>query len=59
MAVSKLDQQTAEHFAETINKLKGKVTMLLLRIRFREGCRWMRWREQHATKVGIVGEEKA
>ena len=27
-AVSDLDQQTAEHFARTINKLKGKVTML-------------------------------
>ena len=41
-AVSSLDRHTAEHFAKTINKLKGKVTMLLLRIRFREGCRWMR-----------------
>jgi hypothetical protein len=42
-AVSNLDQQTAEHFAKTINKLKGKVTMICsLRTRFREGCRWMR-----------------
>ena len=29
-AVSNLDQQTAEYFARTINKLKGKVTMLFI-----------------------------
>jgi len=29
-AVSNLDQQTAEHFALTINKLKGKVTILFI-----------------------------
>ncbi len=29
-AVSNLDQRTAEHFARTINKLKGKVTMLFI-----------------------------
>lgn len=29
-AVSSLDQQTAEHFAHTVNKLKGKVTMLFI-----------------------------
>lgn len=29
-AVSNLDQATAEHFAETINKLKGQVTMLFI-----------------------------
>ncbi len=29
-AVSNLDQQTAEHFARTINKLKGCVTMLFI-----------------------------
>lgn len=29
-AVSNLDQQTAEHFARTINKFKGKVTMLFI-----------------------------
>ncbi len=29
-AVSSLDQQTAEHFAQTINKLKGSVTMLFI-----------------------------
>ena len=29
-AVSNLDQHTAEHFAQTINKLKGRVTMLFI-----------------------------
>ncbi|MDP1633546.1 MAG: peptidase domain-containing ABC transporter, partial [Gallionellaceae bacterium] len=29
-AVSNLDQETAEHFAHTVNKLKGKVTMLFI-----------------------------
>ncbi|MES2771791.1 MAG: peptidase domain-containing ABC transporter [Pseudomonadota bacterium] len=29
-AVSNLDAQTAEHFAQTINKLKGKVTLIFI-----------------------------
>jgi subfamily B ATP-binding cassette protein HlyB/CyaB len=29
-AASSLDQQTAEHFAQTVNQLKGKVTMLFI-----------------------------
>jgi len=29
-ATSNLDQQTAEHFAATVNALKGKVTMLFI-----------------------------
>lgn len=29
-AVSNLDQQTAEQFAQTVNKLRGKVTILLI-----------------------------
>jgi subfamily B ATP-binding cassette protein HlyB/CyaB len=29
-AISNLDQQTAEHFAHTINRLKGKVTMIFI-----------------------------
>jgi len=29
-ATSSLDQETAEHFAQTINQLKGKVTMLFI-----------------------------
>jgi subfamily B ATP-binding cassette protein HlyB/CyaB len=42
-AVSNLDQQTAEHFAKTINKLKGKVTMIFITHQIPRGaCRWMR-----------------
>ncbi len=29
-AVSNLDTQTAEHFAQPINRLKGKVTMIVI-----------------------------
>jgi ATP-binding cassette, subfamily B, bacterial HlyB/CyaB len=29
-AVSNLDQQTAEHFAHTVNRLKSKVTMIFI-----------------------------
>lgn len=29
-AISNLDQQTAEHFAQTVNRLKGKVTMIFI-----------------------------
>lgn len=29
-AISSLDQQTSEHFASTINRLKGKVTMIFI-----------------------------
>jgi subfamily B ATP-binding cassette protein HlyB/CyaB len=29
-AISNLDQQTAEHFAQTINRLKGNVTMIFI-----------------------------
>lgn len=36
-AVSNLDQQTAEHFAQTVNKLKGKVTILFITHQFPKG----------------------
>ena len=29
-AISNLDQETAEHFAQTVNRLKGKVTMIFI-----------------------------
>ena len=29
-AISNLDQQTAEQFAQTINRLKGQVTMVFI-----------------------------
>ena len=38
-AVSNLDQQTAEHFAQTINTLKGKVTMLFITHQVPKGLR--------------------
>ncbi|MEZ7911241.1 MAG: peptidase domain-containing ABC transporter [Propionivibrio sp.] len=38
-AVSNLDQQTAEHFARTINTLKGKVTMLFITHQVPKGLR--------------------
>ena len=38
-AVSNLDQQTAEHFARTINPLKGKVTMIFITHQVPKGLR--------------------
>ncbi len=38
-AVSNLDQQTAEHFAQTVNKLKGKVTILFITHQLLKGLR--------------------
>ena len=38
-AVSNLDQHTAEHFAKTINTLKGKVTMLFITHQVPKGLR--------------------
>jgi ABC-type bacteriocin/lantibiotic exporter with double-glycine peptidase domain len=35
-ATSNLDQQMTKHFATIINQFKGKVTMLLLRMRAEE-----------------------
>ena len=60
-AVSNLDQQTAEHFARTINKLKGKVTMLFITHQIPRGLQvdevFSFDSQQHATKVEVVGEE--
>ena len=38
-AVSNLDQQTAEHFAQTINTLNGKVTMRFITHQVPKGLR--------------------
>ena len=61
-AVSNLDQQTAEHFAKTINKLKGKVTMLFITHQIPRGLQvdevFSFDGHQHSTKVEVVGEEK-
>ena len=61
-AVSNLDQQTAEHFAKTINKLKGQVTMLFITHQIPRGLQVdevfsFDW-QSHTTAVGVVGKEK-
>ena len=60
-AVSNLDQQMAEHFAKTINKLKGKVTMLFITHQIPRGLKvdevFSFDREQHAPKVEVIGRE--
>ena len=38
-AVSNLDQPTAEQFAQTVNRLKGKVTMLFITHHVPKGLR--------------------
>jgi subfamily B ATP-binding cassette protein HlyB/CyaB len=61
-AVSNLDQQTAEHFAKTINKLKGKVTMLFITHQIPRGLQVDEvlsfGDEQHRTRMEVVEEEK-
>ncbi len=61
-AVSNLDQQTAEHFAKTINKLKGKVTTIFITHQIPRGLQvdevFNFYGQQHATKVEVIGEEK-
>jgi subfamily B ATP-binding cassette protein HlyB/CyaB len=61
-AVSNLDSQTAEHFAKTINQLKGKVTMLFITHQIPRGLQVdevfsFGSDNQHTTKVGVVGED--
>ena len=50
-AVSNLDQQTAEHFAQTVNKLKGKVTILFITHQLPKGL--------HVDEAVILGKENA
>ena len=42
-AISNLDQQTAEHFAQTINRLKGKVTMIFITHQVPKGLQVDEW----------------
>jgi len=60
-AVSNLDQPTAELFAKTINKLKGKVTMLFITHQIPRGLQvdevFSMGEDRNATKVEVVGEE--
>ena len=62
-AVSNLDHQTAEHFAKTINRLKGKVTMIFITHQIPRGLAVdevfsFGGDHQHTTKVEVFGEEK-
>ena len=50
-AVSNLDQATAEHFARTINTLKGKVTMIFITHQIPRGL--------HVDEVISLGEHGA
>ncbi|MBK9445509.1 MAG: peptidase domain-containing ABC transporter [Betaproteobacteria bacterium] len=60
-AVSNLDQQTAEHFARTINKLKGKVTMLFITHQIPRGLAvdevFSFGSDQQTTKIGVVMDD--
>jgi ATP-binding cassette, subfamily B, bacterial HlyB/CyaB len=60
-AVSNLDQQTAEFFAKTINKLKGKVTMLFITHQIPRGLQVDEvlsfGDEQQRTRMEVVEEE--
>lgn len=63
-AVSNLDQHTAEHFARTINKLKGQVTMIFITHQIPKGLQVDEVfsfgnDKQHNTKVGVVGEKES
>ena len=59
-AVSNLNQQTAEHFAKTINKLKGKVTMLFITHQIPRGLQvdevFQFGGQQEVAKMEIVEE---
>jgi len=60
-AVSNLDQPTAELFARTINKLKGKVTMVFITHQIPRGLQvdevFSMGEDRQTTKVEVVGEE--
>ncbi len=61
-AVSNLDQHTAEHFARTINKLKGQVTMLFITHQIPRGLMVDEVIELGATttrQMEVVEEEKS
>ena len=58
-AISNLDQQTAEHFAQTINRIKGKVTMIFITHQVPKGLQVDEVvnMEQHAMHMSLVKEE--
>ena len=58
-----LDQQTAEHFAQTVNKLKGKVTILFITHQLPKGLQVdeavILGKEKPNMQTGNSNEEKA
>ncbi|MBL5862141.1 peptidase domain-containing ABC transporter [Serratia fonticola] len=58
-AISNLDQQTAEHFAQTINRLKGRVTMIFITHQVPKGLQVDEVvnMELHAIRIGLAKEE--
>lgn len=60
-AVSNLDQQTAEHFAKTINTLKGKVTMIFITHQIPRGLQVdeVIALGEHGARMGVVTEQTA
>jgi subfamily B ATP-binding cassette protein HlyB/CyaB len=59
-ATANLDPQTAEHFAKTINKLKGKATMLFIAHQLPKGLQVDEFVTlgEHGAKVAVVQESK-
>ncbi len=59
-ATANLDPQTAEHFARTINKLKGKATMLFIAHQLPKGLQVdeVVTLGAHGAKVAVVQEQK-
>ena len=57
-AIEKLPQgyQIAEHFAATIKQLRGKVTMLFIRMPCRRICWWMRWCRSEGVLAAAVSD---
>ena len=59
-AVSNLDQQTAEHFARTINTLKGKVTMIFITHQIPRGLHVdeVIALGEHGARMGVVSDDE-
>ena len=59
-AISNLDQQTAEHFAQTINRLKSKVTMIFITHQVPKGLQVDEVVNmgQHAMHMSLVKEDE-
>jgi len=59
-ATNGLDQATAEHFARTVNQLRGRVTMLFIAHQLPKGLQVdsVVTLGQWGTRMGVVGEER-